>query len=1226
MTQPGIDSTALSVLIRLAEPALRALGLAAIAGLTLRLLSVRRTSVKLCVWTTVLGAALAMPALDVVMPALPLRVLPATIVIGPAATTPKTTVVGRAVGLAEPSRAVASAAASERSATATPSTTRDVARALAADAGEPEARHGHLTPTMAGVNRAIAPTATSGGSVVDAAMSARAVTASTPPPTMLDRIPSSWPIALLVVYLLGALTLVTRAVVGAIATRRFARAATAVDDAATLARLNALTADARVARSPRLADSDACIVPLTMGIVRPAIVLPAGWREWSETTLDAVLIHELAHVARRDALTQSLTLIHRAIFWFSPLGWWLRRHLIQLAEYASDEAVLAGGVDQTTYAEALLGFFTALGPNHRRAEWSALGASGGHVAMAQGSGPERRVERIFAWTNGRSHRLTRAIAVATALGAMPTVAVVAAIQPARVAVDLPVVPAYDHLPRIIDAPLATPEPSVRPAATTLETAATATDGDVAVTVVVQDPVGYYIQGIQQDEWTLIEDGVPQTITSFGSGMVNVNPQTATGARPDPRAALAGVDAVTALMGGACPADVNSAAEWRGGPAFYYSLCYASTSARPLAGRKIELRLKRDGLVVTMTNARARADGSSPAPVTPQQTAPQAAAPQTPAALATPAADTGHRVVILLFDLTGMSTTEAHNAVDAALKWVDEKMTTSDLVAVASIDRKLQILSDFKNSASKIRDTVEAFRATAIPTPWAEAEGASSGVPTTRAVTKNVSAAELDSFGNDVRLRAIKTLCENMMAIQQKKAILYFSNGMKRNMPEDQTDLRAAESACVKSNTTINPVDTRGLSFAGPPGSQPTFTSDIQATVAATPGSRYVPVIDPIVSRSQVVAAPPKLDFSGSWKLDADRSTLVSLSNDNATKGVVPTLHLNQLADGMIQFSESWVVVEAAMNHIVGGTWTASPASERHSNEPTVRWDGDVLVVSAKPTSQYSQFAFHLDSDNAMTVTATPRDPKSRPVAAIYERDDKAHRAIKDIQPFSGRWALQGPQQRLLTSSIAPRSTTASATLFVSQDGDYLRVGEGWSDYAIVTTTIFVATHVDDRTGVFSWDGSALILDTPPALQYSRFTWRMDNGLLLVTATPRDAKAAPVTATYRRAQVPQVVEAFRMGAHLPTEEGATPPKLVVHPAPSYTPEAIREKVQGTVELECIVGADGTIYRSRITKSLDDQYGLDDQALKALAQWRFTPGTLNGQPVAFAVQLEMTFTLR
>jgi protein TonB len=79
-------------------------------------------------------------------------------------------------------------------------------------------------------------------------------------------------------------------------------------------------------------------------------------------------------------------------------------------------------------------------------------------------------------------------------------------------------------------------------------------------------------------------------------------------------------------------------------------------------------------------------------------------------------------------------------------------------------------------------------------------------------------------------------------------------------------------------------------------------------------------------------------------------------------------------------------------------------------------------------------------------------------------------------------------------------------------------------------------------------------------------------------------------------------------------------------PQYTAEAMRAKVQGVVWLECIVMPDGTVGDVKITKSLDSVFGLDGEAIKAARQWRFRPGTRQGEPVPVLVTIELTFTLR
>jgi VWFA-related protein len=72
---------------------------------------------------------------------------------------------------------------------------------------------------------------------------------------------------------------------------------------------------------------------------------------------------------------------------------------------------------------------------------------------------------------------------------------------------------------------------------------------------------------------------------------------------------------------------------------------------------------------------------------------------------------GHRVWILLFDTSSMQPEEVQKAADAAIKWSTEKMSTSDLVAVASISSTLRILTDFTNDKAKITDTLKGFAVT-----------------------------------------------------------------------------------------------------------------------------------------------------------------------------------------------------------------------------------------------------------------------------------------------------------------------------------------------------------------------------------------------------------------------------------------------------------------------------------------------------------------------------------
>ena len=91
-------------------------------------------------------------------------------------------------------------------------------------------------------------------------------------------------------------------------------------------------------------------------------------------------------------------------------------------------------------------------------------------------------------------------------------------------------------------------------------------------------------------------------------------------------------------------------------------------------------------------------------------------------------------------------------------------------------------------------------------------------------------------------------------------------------------------------------------------------------------------------------------------------------------------------------------------------------------------------------------------------------------------------------------------------------------------------------------------------------------------------------------------------------------------------GIVNPTILREVKPQYTSEALRAKVTGTVYLDVVVLADGTVGDVKITKSLDPVFGLDFEAIKAAKQWLFSPATRFGEPVAILVSLALDFNLR
>lgn len=102
------------------------------------------------------------------------------------------------------------------------------------------------------------------------------------------------------------------------------------------------------------------LVPMTWGSFVPRVLLPAGAGGWSDARLRSVLLHELAHVRRRDVLTQSLAATACVLYWFNPLAWVAARHMREERERAADDLVLQSGVSAPAYAEQLVALIRTL--------------------------------------------------------------------------------------------------------------------------------------------------------------------------------------------------------------------------------------------------------------------------------------------------------------------------------------------------------------------------------------------------------------------------------------------------------------------------------------------------------------------------------------------------------------------------------------------------------------------------------------------------------------------------------------------------------------------------------------------------------------------------------------------------------------------------------------------------------------------------------------------------
>jgi TonB family protein len=196
-------------------------------------------------------------------------------------------------------------------------------------------------------------------------------------------------------------------------TRRTARPLSGGQGFHALARAIGIRRDVALLEVPRGA------MPLTFGVLRPAVFLPADAPEWSEDRRRMVMLHELAHVRRGDLATQMLVRGAVALFWWNPLAWMAWREFVKEREHAADDLVLTAGESAADYAGHLLDI--------ARSMQGAPMLASVAVAMARPSQLEGRLMAILdSRTNRRSSGPRSALAAAMVAAAL--VAPFAALQ------------------------------------------------------------------------------------------------------------------------------------------------------------------------------------------------------------------------------------------------------------------------------------------------------------------------------------------------------------------------------------------------------------------------------------------------------------------------------------------------------------------------------------------------------------------------------------------------------------------------------------------------------------------------------------------------------------------------------------------------------------------------------------------------------------------------------
>ncbi|MFL5568248.1 MAG: M56 family metallopeptidase [Gemmatimonadaceae bacterium] len=336
--------TALPLLI---DVALKGALLVAVAAGAAYLLRKRSAASRHAVWTAAVIGHLAIPVLVLVLPEWKMPVLPA---------------------------------ASWLQSEPVPSATTAPPRTSVTDPGlSPRVGRSQPKPISAGTAGATQPATTTNA----AASPVTSSQGATVRPGIVPTLAALW--------LVGVLLVLLRLAVGTWKVGQLAREGARVEDGVWLSLTQRLANRLGVTRPLILLRGERLAVPVTWGIVYPAVLLPQDADAWTEERRRFVLVHEMAHVKRFDALTQLLAQIAVAVFWFDPLVWFAAHQMRVEREHACDDYVLRDGTTPSLYAGELLEMVRSIGtPKHDRAA-PAFAA----LAMARRSEFEGRMLAIL---------------------------------------------------------------------------------------------------------------------------------------------------------------------------------------------------------------------------------------------------------------------------------------------------------------------------------------------------------------------------------------------------------------------------------------------------------------------------------------------------------------------------------------------------------------------------------------------------------------------------------------------------------------------------------------------------------------------------------------------------------------------------------------------------------------------------------------------------------------
>lgn len=176
-----------------------------------------------------------------------------------------------------------------------------------------------------------------------------------------------------------------------------------------------------------------------------------------------------------------------------------------------------------------------------------------------------------------------------------------------------------------------------------------------------------------------------------------------------------------------------------------------------------------------------------------------------------------RLMVLFFDFSGMPVAEQVRSQDAAIQFLQKQMTASDLVSLMTFSGDLRLVQDFTADRESLITAIRAFRTGEGTDLAATGEAPTEDEEDDGNILFSADDSEFNLFNSDRKLSALEAAARQLAVYPEKKALIYFSNGVSKTGTENHSQLRATVNAAVKANVAIYALDARGLVPSAPSG-------------------------------------------------------------------------------------------------------------------------------------------------------------------------------------------------------------------------------------------------------------------------------------------------------------------------------------------------------------------------------------------------------------------------